>query len=191
VGLGAGPGRHWLADRFRHPYLRDSLLDLGIATDTLETVAPWSRLPELARVVRAALAGAIDADGERVVVLCHVSHPYRDGSSLYFTFFFRMPPDADAAVARWAKLKPAATAAIVAAGGTLSHHHGVGSWHAPWYPREAGERGASLVRADVRPPHAPCRKARAPGRGNDRSARAGTSDRTPHRSDGVHRRRHG
>ena len=82
-----------------------------------------------------------------VVVLCHVSHSYRDGSSLYFTFFFRVPPDADAAVARWATLKRAATAAIVAGGGTLSHHHGVGSWHAPWFADEVGPQGAQLVRA--------------------------------------------
>jgi len=147
VGLGTGPGRHWLADRFRHPYLRDALLDLGIATDTLETAAPWSRLPALTRQVREALSGALAAADERVVVLCHVSHSYRDGSSLYFTFFFRVPPDADAAVARWATLKRAATAAIVAGGGTLSHHHGVGSWHAPWFADEVGPQGAQLVRA--------------------------------------------
>lgn len=147
VSLGERPGRHWLRDRFRHPYLRDALLDRGIATDTLETAAPWSRLPALALVVRRALEGALTDQGERVAVLCHVSHPYRDGSSLYFTFFFRCPADPEAAVARWAVLKRAATGAIVAGGGTLSHHHGVGSWHAPWYPDEVGPKGRELVAA--------------------------------------------
>jgi alkyldihydroxyacetonephosphate synthase len=144
VGLGGSPGRRWLAERYRHPYLRDALLDLGIATDTLETAAPWSRLASLATRVRRALGSAL---GEPVPVLCHVSHPYRDGASLYFTFFFRCPGDPEEAIAHWAVLKRAATAAIVEGGGTLSHHHGVGSWHAPWYEKEVGTAGLNLVRA--------------------------------------------
>lgn len=146
VSLGTHPGHRWMADRFRHPYLRDALLDLGIATDTLETAAPWSRLPELTDVVRRAFASALQAQGEATAVLCHVSHPYRDGASLYFTFFFRCPSDPEHALDRWATLKRAATTAIVSAGGTLSHHHGVGSWHAPWFKQEVGETGLRLLR---------------------------------------------
>lgn len=136
VALGAGPGRRWLGERFRHPYLRDALLDRGIATDTFETSAPWSALPALADTVRAALP---------VPVLAHVSHPYRDGASLYFTFFFPCEREADATVARWAELKRCATRALLAAGGTLSHHHGVGSWHAPWYREAVGDALAAAV----------------------------------------------
>lgn len=147
VSLGSGPGRRWIADRFRHPYLRDALLDVGIATDTLETAAPWSRLQELADAVRRALASALHDEDEATAVLCHVSHPYRDGASLYFTFFFRCPSDPEHAIARWARLKRAATGALVDAGGTLSHHHGVGSWHAPWLEREVGDTGLRVLRA--------------------------------------------
>jgi alkyldihydroxyacetonephosphate synthase len=147
VGLGDRPGRRWIADRFRHPYLRDALLDRGIAVETVETAAPWSRLPALARDVRGSIEGALAAEGERGAVLCHVSHPYLDGASLYFTFFFRCPRDLDRAVGRWAALKRAATRAIVEGGGTVSHHHGVGSWHAPWLAREIGPEGIRLVRA--------------------------------------------
>jgi alkyldihydroxyacetonephosphate synthase len=147
VGLGRSPGRQWLKDRFRHPYLRDALLDLGIATDTLETAAPWSRLAALARAVRQALDSALERDGERVAVLCHASHPYLDGASLYFTVFFRCPADPEAAIARWAIIKRVATEAVVAGGGTLSHHHGVGSWHAPWLEREVGSAGIRLLGA--------------------------------------------
>ena len=150
VGLGTSPGRRWLAERFRHPYLRDALLDRGIATDTLETAAPWSRVPQLADDVRRALSGALAAENEATAVLCHVSHPYRDGASLYFTFFFRCPTDAAHAVARWARLKRAATAAVVAGGGTLSHHHGIGSWHAPWLTNEVGEAGMRVLGACAR-----------------------------------------
>jgi alkyldihydroxyacetonephosphate synthase len=138
VGVGASPGRKWLADRFRHPYLRDSLLDCGYATDTLETAAPWSRVNDLYERVRRAFA-------EHVVVLCHISHPHVDGASLYFTFFFRCPRDPEEATALWASLKRTATAAILAGGGTLSHHHGVGIWHAPWYESELGRTGLHVV----------------------------------------------
>jgi alkyldihydroxyacetonephosphate synthase len=145
VWLGAGPGHRWLADRFRHPYLRDGLLDHGYATDTFETAAPWSRLPQLYAAVKAAFREMPGEDEKEIPLLCHLSHPYRDGASLYFTFFFRCPQDGDAAVERWAELKRRATDAVCVAGGTLSHHHGVGSWHAPWYPREAGKTGAGLL----------------------------------------------
>ena len=145
VWLGARPGRRWLADRFRHPYLRDGLLDCGYATDTFETAAPWSRLEGLYGAVRRAFRDAAGKGEREVPLLCHLSHPYRDGASLYFTFFFRCPGDPDAAVARWADLKRRATEAVASAGGTLSHHHGVGSWHAPWYPREAGELGCRAL----------------------------------------------
>lgn len=148
--LGHRPGKRWVQDRFRHPYLRDALLDCGYATDTLETAAPWSALARLSENVSRAIEGALESEGERVVSLCHVSHPYRDGASLYFTFFFRVPGDVDAAVARWATIKRAATEALVAGGGTLSHHHGVGAWHAPWLSREIGDDGRRVLEAAVR-----------------------------------------
>ncbi len=150
VVLGRRPGRHWARDRFRHPYLREELLELGWATDTLETAAPWSAAAATRERVGAAIAGALAGDGERVAVLCHVSHPYRDGTSLYFTFFLRTAGDPDELVARWARVKRAATEALLAAGATISHHHGVGQWHAPWYPREVGEDGRRLVAAAAR-----------------------------------------
>ncbi len=146
VWLGAGPGRHWLADRFRHPYLRDGLFDVGFGTETLETAVPWSGVDRLYRTVGEALSQP-SGDGEAPTpVLCHLSHPYRDGVSLYFTFFFRCPQDPDLAVARWAEMKRRANDAIQAAGGTLSHHHGIGAWHAPWLPQETGDDGWRVLR---------------------------------------------
>ena len=150
VALGRRPGRRWLEDRFRHPYLRDSLLDRGIATDTLETAAPWSGLPSLAQSVRAALESALQEEHETTSVLCHLSHPYQDGASLYFTFFFRCPTDVDEALGRWARLKRRATEALLEAGGTLTHHHGVGRWHAPWLEREVGSTGHRMLAAAAR-----------------------------------------
>jgi alkyldihydroxyacetonephosphate synthase len=150
VSLGRGPGRHWRRDRFRHPYLRESLLDLGYATDTFETATVWSRAAEVRQRVVTAVASALEEIGERVAVLCHVSHPYRDGTSLYFTFFLRCAEDSDATVERWARVKRTANRALVACGATLSHHHGIGQWHAPEYPDEVGVVGRDLVAAAAR-----------------------------------------
>lgn len=145
--LGRRPGRHWLRDRFRHPYLRDGLLDRGLVTDTLETAAPWSQLPKLYDAVRGALREGVRDGEEEIPVLCHLSHPYADGASLYFTFFFPCASDGDEAVARWADLKRRASTAIAEAGGATSHHHGVGSWHAPWADTEWTDAEASGGRA--------------------------------------------
>ena len=86
VPLGASAGRSWNRNRYGGPYLRDELMDLGVMVETLETAHTWSRLDELYRAVSAALRGAL---GERSIVMCHVSHAYPDGASLYFTFFAR------------------------------------------------------------------------------------------------------
>ncbi len=150
VSLGRRPGRHWLRDRFRHPYLRESLLDLGYATDTFETAATWSRVAELRETMLSAVGDALADDGERVAVLCHVSHPYRDGASLYFTLFFRCASSVEATISRWARVKRAANHALVASGATLSHHHGIGQWHAPWLAQEIGDTGIDLIGATAR-----------------------------------------
>jgi alkyldihydroxyacetonephosphate synthase len=147
VSLGKRPGRHWLRDRFRHPYLRDSLLDLGYATDTLETAATWTSAARVRETVKAAISDALSVWGERVATLCHVSHPYPDGASLYFTFFFRCAPSSEETITRWAVIKRAATAALSASRVTLSHHHGIGQWHAPWLEAEIGSEGLAVITA--------------------------------------------
>jgi alkyldihydroxyacetonephosphate synthase len=147
VRLGRGPGRHWQRDRFRHPYLREALLDRGWATDTLETAVPWSRAASTRDTVRSALEHSLVDLDERVAALCHISHPYTDGTSLYFTFFFRTADDPDATTDRWARAKRAASEALVASGATITHHHGVGRWHAPWLEAEIGPTGRRLLEA--------------------------------------------
>jgi len=142
VSLGEHGYRSWLRDRFRHPYLRDALLDAGWGIDTLETAAPWSRLPAVYEAVRGSFAAVADPP---CLAFCHLSHGYRDGASLYFTFLW--PLRAGEETGRWLQLKRAATDALRAAGGTLSHHHGVGSMHASWLDGEVGGTGSRLLRA--------------------------------------------
>jgi alkyldihydroxyacetonephosphate synthase len=113
--------------------------------DTLETAGFWSDLPRLYTAVRDAVAGAIvAAGGLPPLVLCHLSHAYPTGASLYFTVVCAQGADP---VALWQSAKDAAGAAIVAAGGTITHHHAVGTDHQPWLGAEVGEVGVSVLRA--------------------------------------------
>jgi alkyldihydroxyacetonephosphate synthase len=142
--LEPGAGEAWARDRYRAPYLRDALLDAGALVETLETVAFWSALPGLYESLTAALRDSLGAQGTPPVVLCHVSHVYPAGASLYFTVACAQSEDP---VEQWQHAKAAASDAILAAGGSITHHHGVGRDHLPWYEREVGELGLRALRA--------------------------------------------
>jgi alkyldihydroxyacetonephosphate synthase len=139
--LGEEPGRSWVEGRFRAPYLRDSMLDVGVLVETLETATWWSNLDRLYTGVKAALESSL---GEGTIVLCHISHVYETGCSLYFTVAAK---EADDPIAQWHVAKAAAGDAITAAGATITHHHAVGTDHKPWYRDEIGDVGVSILRA--------------------------------------------
>lgn len=143
--VGGSPGRAWLASRFAGPYLRDELLTHGVLVETLETATQWSNLLELHRRVGEAIAQSLRACGTEAIVMCHVSHVYETGASLYFTFFARQLEDDP--LGQWQAVKAAACEAIVAGGGTISHHHAVGRDHAGWLEREIGQAGVRALRA--------------------------------------------
>jgi alkyldihydroxyacetonephosphate synthase len=138
-----GIGRRWMAERFRAPYLRNALWEAGYAVDTVETAADWSRVEGLAASIVRALRDGLD--DERVLPLAHLSHVYPTGSSIYVTYVFRLGPDPDATLERWRRLKRAASDAIVAGGGTISHQHGVGRDHRAWLGHEKGELGTAVL----------------------------------------------
>src|SRR4051794_36527562 len=140
-GLGEEGGQAWAAGRFHGPYLRDSLLDVGVLVDTLETVTFWSHLDEVYQAVKKALA---DSLGEGTIVLCHISHVYETGASLYFTVAARQGDDP---VAQWYAAKGAASDAMVRAGASITHHHAVGRDHLPWLAEEIGPVGVMILRA--------------------------------------------
>lgn len=147
VGAGSAFGERWRRTRFRAPYLRNALWDAGYAVDTLETAAPWSALPTLRADVEAALREGLREIGENVYVFSHLSHVYTDGSSLYTTYLFRLAEDPDENLRRWQRLKSAASRAIVEAGGTISHQHGVGIDHLPYLASEKGVLGLSALQS--------------------------------------------
>ncbi len=142
-GLPAGkdPGHAWASGRFDAPYLRDSLLDAGVLVETVETATFWSGIPALYAAVREALAAAL---GEGALVLCHISHVYETGCSLYFTVAAKAGADP---LAAWASAKATASDAIVSAGGTITHHHAVGRDHRAWLEAEIGPVGSRILRA--------------------------------------------
>jgi alkyldihydroxyacetonephosphate synthase len=139
VSLGRSPGRAWARGRFDGPYLRDDLMERGVMAETLETATTWTNLHALHRAVGDALRA------HAPVVMCHVSHLYETGASLYFTFIARQREGAE--IEQWREIKSAACDAIVAAGGTITHHHAVGRDHAPWLRQEVSETGVAALRA--------------------------------------------
>jgi len=140
----------WSRTRFRSPYLRNALWSTGYGSDTLETATDWGRVPALVSRLETSIGDALAPRGERVHVFTHLSHLYPTGSSLYLTFLFRLGPDPDETLDRWWTIKRAASEAIVAEGATISHHHGVGTDHAPYLAAEKGPLGMAALASIVR-----------------------------------------
>lgn len=139
--VGEAPGEKWAHGRFDAPYLRDSMLDAGVLVETLETATFWSNVEALYSGVKTALETTL---GQPSLVLCHISHVYETGCSLYFTVAAKEAADP---VPQWLAAKAAACDAMVAAGATITHHHAVGTDHKPWLAAEIGEVGVSVLRA--------------------------------------------
>ncbi len=145
LAVGSSPGKAWRHGRFAAPYLRDELLGAGVMVETLETATQWSNLLRLRDAVASAIAAALAAQGTPGLVMCHVSHVYETGASLYFTFLARQREGEE--IQQWRAVKRAAGDAITAGGGTITHHHAVGVDHAPWMEREIGALGVDALAA--------------------------------------------
>lgn len=144
TSLGEGPAKAWENGRFDAPYLRDSLLSAGALCETLETATTWSNLATLKAAVTEALTTALTASGTAGLVMCHISHVYPTGASLYFTVVAGQRGDV---AEQWHAVKARACDAIIAAGGTITHHHAVGADHRPWMTAEVGDLGVAIMRA--------------------------------------------
>ncbi len=143
--LGQAAGRSWEHGRYQGPYLRDTLIGMGAIVETLETAHTWGRLAELYAAVGGAIRDSLSGQGTPGLVFCHLSHAYPDGASLYFTFLARARGGEE--IEHWRQVKRAACEAIVAHGGTITHHHAVGRDHAPYMEAEVGQVGLDVLRA--------------------------------------------
>ena len=144
TSLGEGPAKAWEQGRFDAPYLRDALLAAGALCETLETATTWSNIAALKAAVTEALTAALSSSGTSALVMCHISHVYPTGASLYFTVVAGQRGDV---AQQWRNAKTAACDAILANGGTITHHHAVGADHRPWMTAEIGELGVQVLRA--------------------------------------------
>ena len=144
--LGDEPARHWHAHRYDVSWRLADFIKPGglfgdaVALDTCEVAAPWALLPGTYDAVRAALGVSMD------LVMCHASHAYRDGACLYFTFGAAAQGDEESARARYDAAWRGAMEAALAAGATITHHHGVGLVRAPYLAAELGEGGMATLR---------------------------------------------
>lgn len=146
VSVGRPIGEAWKKNRFRAPYLRNTLWSLGYAVDTVETAVSWDRVTVTMMSLEKAVRESLNPMNENVHVFSHLSHVYATGSSIYTTFLFRLADTAEETLSRWQDIKTAASRAIVAAGGTISHQHGVGTDHREFLKAEKGAVGMEILR---------------------------------------------
>jgi alkyldihydroxyacetonephosphate synthase len=144
TSLGEAPARTWEHGRFSAPYLRDSLLSAGALCETLETATNWAGVPALKAAVTEALTSSLAESGTPALVLCHISHVYPTGASLYFTVVAGQRGNP---IEQWRKAKTAASDTMMRTGGTITHHHAVGADHRPWMRDEVGDLGVAVLRA--------------------------------------------
>jgi len=137
VRTGTALGKRWQESRFRSPYFRHGLWELGYAVDTFETASDWSKVAPLAQNMEVAITNA--AAGVPVHVFTHLSHVYGQGSSIYTTYVYPCDDTYEGTLNHWQRFKTAASDAVINGGGTISHQHGVGRDHAPWLVAEKGD----------------------------------------------------
>lgn len=138
----------WREAFFRQPYVRDVLMDYAVIADTFETAVPWSALPDFYRSVREATVSIVEKVCGGGMVTCRTTHAYPDGVCLYFSF--NAAGRHDALVDQWQQIKAAASEAVMAGGGTISHHHAMGRDHKEWARQEIPAAYRSAMRAAKR-----------------------------------------
>jgi alkyldihydroxyacetonephosphate synthase len=146
LSIGASPGELYDQKKFDTPYIRDYLLDRGALADVSETAAPWSALPTVYGNVIANAQGAFDGLHVQGYIMCHLSHSYHSGACLYFTFGFKPSGDREP-LEEYDAIKSAIQQTFVDSGATLSHHHAVGTEHAPWLEQDISAPGVAMLRA--------------------------------------------
>jgi alkyldihydroxyacetonephosphate synthase len=149
-GARGGASGAWREAFLRAPYLRDVFVAMGVLSETFETAITWERFERFVEDVKAATRVAVrEVCGAEGIVTCRVTHAYTDGAAPYFTVL--APARRGGEVEQWDAIKRAAADAILAGGGTITHHHAVGRDHRPWYdaqrpaPFAAALRGAKAA----------------------------------------------
>ncbi len=145
---GDGAVSSWRGAFLGAPYMRDVLVAMGILSETFETAITWERFAALRERVSGAVREAIDAQASPDArgagfVSCRFTHVYSDGPAPYFTVV--APALRGAEIEQWQAIKRAAADAVIASGGTITHHHAVGRDHRPWYDLQRPEPFARML----------------------------------------------
>jgi alkyldihydroxyacetonephosphate synthase len=147
IYIGRAMGNKWAANRFRGPYLRNTLWDAGYSVDTIETAVDWPQVQPLTAAMEQAARDVFASYGERVHAFSHLSHMYPQGSAIYSQYVWPTVAGGFAPnFERWQRLKAAVAATIAAHGGTVSHQHGVGRDHAKHMIDEKGPMGMATLK---------------------------------------------
>src|SRR3954462_5922299 len=145
AGDGDDPAALWRAAFLRGPHLRDAFAQLGLIHETFETAVTWDRFPEFHSGMLEATRRATQAACGGGALSCRFAYVYPDGPAPYYSVYAPGRPGAE--LEQWDAIKAAASDAILALGGTITHHHSVGRNHAPWYRREVPELHTAALRA--------------------------------------------
>jgi len=143
---GQGAAEKWRTAFIRMPYARERMVPRAIISDTFETAITWERFESFhAAVTRATLDAIREVTGRPGQITCRVTHAYPDGPAPYFSF--HALGRHGALIEQWQAIKNAASDALIAAGGTITHHHAVGRDHRPWYDKERPDLFAAALGA--------------------------------------------
>jgi alkyldihydroxyacetonephosphate synthase len=144
-GLPGDASDHWRGTFLRMPYLRNAYPALGILAETFETAITWDAFPAFHDAVLEAAADAARSASGQALVTSRLAFAYPDGAAPYYTVL--APARRGEEPAQWEEIKRAASDAVLAAGGTITHHHAVGRDHRPWYDRQRPGPFAAALRA--------------------------------------------
>jgi alkyldihydroxyacetonephosphate synthase len=134
----------WRDTFVRMPYLRNAYPALGILAETFETAITWDAFAAFHQAVLAAAGDAARSVCGQAIVTCRLAFAYPDGAAPYYTVL--APARRGEEIAQWQEIKRAASDAVLAAGGTITHHHAVGRDHRPWYDRQRPGPFAAALR---------------------------------------------
>ncbi|MBV8991756.1 MAG: FAD-binding oxidoreductase [Solirubrobacterales bacterium] len=135
----------WRTAFLRGPHLRDAFARLGLVAETFETAITWDRFWEFHEGVLRATGNAMREACGGGAISCRFAYVYPDGPAPYYSVYAPGRPGEE--VEQWDAIKLAAAEAILALGGTITHHHAVGRDHRQWYLREVPELFIGALRA--------------------------------------------